>query len=211
MSVSPDSIRAATYAALVHARKACRACSGIVNPAACNDGAYDSDQIGPWSLWQGSLNAELMIVGQDWGDTRYFSSNRGCESARNPTNETLVKLLGSIGIHIGALHPDDSHTGRCFFTNAVLCLKQGGLQAKVKPERFMNCGSRFLRRTIDLIAPKAVVSLGEWAYRTILDAYDVPRIAFKSAVERARGIQFGGRYLILSDVPLRRSNTEYPS
>ena len=56
----------------------------------------------------------------------------------------------------------------------------------------MNCGSRFLRPTIDLIAPKAVVSLGEWAYRAIMEAYGVRRIAFKSAVERLDGFKLAG-------------------
>jgi DNA polymerase len=33
---------------------------------------YDNQgHIGPWTQWQGNLNAELMIVGQDWGGTEY--------------------------------------------------------------------------------------------------------------------------------------------
>lgn len=191
-SVSPDSARAAAYTALVRARKACRTCPALVNPAACDGGVYDSDQIGPWSLWQGNLNTELVIVGQDWGDTRYFLMSNGRGSAHNPTNETLAKLLRSIGIDITAPNSEDGRSGRCFFTNAVLCLKQGGLQAKVKPKWFMNCGSRFLRPTIDLIAPKAVVSLGEWAYRGIMAAYGVPLIAVRSAVERPDGFLLAG-------------------
>jgi hypothetical protein len=87
-------------------------------------------------LWQGNLNAELVIVGQDWGDTRYFLTNRGREAARNPTNEILVKLLRSIGIEIAAPGAGTSGGGRCFLTNAALRLKQGGLQAKVDPEWF---------------------------------------------------------------------------
>jgi uracil-DNA glycosylase len=68
-------------------------------------------------------------------------------------------------------------------TNAVLCLKHGGMQAKVRPEWFENCGSRFLRPTIDLIAPKVVVSLSESAYRAITAAYGVPPIPFRKAVD----------------------------
>ena len=191
--VSLDPTRVAAYAALVQARKACAVCTALMNPAACDGGVYDSDQIGPWSLWQGNLNAKLVVVGQDWGDTRYFFANRGREAARNPTNETLRKLLDSIGIEVAAPGAGTTGGARCFFTNAVLCLKQGGLQAKVDPEWFTSCGNRFLRPTIDLIAPKAVVSLGEWAYRAILAAYGVPRIAFKEAVERPDGFKLAGR------------------
>ena len=69
--------RFSAYAALVRARKSCRACTGLINPAACDGGTKDSDQIGPWSLWQGNLNADLVIVGQDSGDTRYFIRRGG--------------------------------------------------------------------------------------------------------------------------------------
>ncbi|MEO8593833.1 MAG: hypothetical protein ABI759_10975 [Candidatus Solibacter sp.] len=72
--------RSAPYAALVAARRSCRACAGLINPAACDGGNHDSEAIGPWSLWQGNLNARLVIVGQDWGDTGYFTANKGPRS-----------------------------------------------------------------------------------------------------------------------------------
>lgn len=185
--MQPPTARSEDYAALVRARQACRTCQGLINPAECGGGIHDSDQIGPWTLGQGNLRAELLVVGQDWGDTRYFTKNSGRESPRNPTNETLVKLLRSIGIEIAGPSPDDAGGGTVFFTNAVLCLKDGGLQAKVKPDWFKNCGARFLRRTIDLVAPKVVVALGDQAFKAIATAYELPRIKFREAVERSVG------------------------
>lgn len=85
-----------------------------------------------------------MIVGQDWGDTRYFTSNAGRDVERNPTNETLRRLLALIGIDIPAPTAADADGALVFMTNAVLCLKDGGMQAKVRPEWFANCGSGFL-------------------------------------------------------------------
>lgn len=178
---------------MVRRRQACHACPGLINPSDCERGIHDSDQIGPWSLWQGNLSADLLVVGQDWGDTRYFIKNKGRESPRNPTNETLMELLRSIGIAIGGPTPRDAGGGILFLTNAVLCLKGGGLQAKVKPQWFANCASRFLRPTIDLIAPKVVVTLGEQAYRAITAVYGVPRIPFKTAVERPEGFVLASR------------------
>ena len=172
---------------MVRARQACRACQGLINPAECDGGIHDSDQMGPWTLWQGNLRADLLVVGQDWGDTRYFAKNKGRESPGNPTNHTLVKLLRSIGIEIAGPAPCDAGGGTLFFTNAVLCLKDGGLQAKVKPEWFSNCAARFLRPTIDLIAPKIVVSLGERAFKAIAAIYGLPRVKFKESVERSAG------------------------
>jgi hypothetical protein len=113
-------VTTAAYAALVSDRKDCRACSGLVNPACCDGGTLDSDQIEPWSLWQGNLNADLVIVGQDWGDTRYFSDNGGREAPRNPTNEMLRRLLGSIGIDIAGPTAADACHRRNMVSQAVM-------------------------------------------------------------------------------------------
>jgi hypothetical protein len=81
-----------------------------------------------------------MIVGQDWGDVRYFTKNLGLEAPRNPTNETLRELISLLGIEVGP--PEDRRrSGVAFFTNAVLCLKDGGLQADVQSAWFANCSS----------------------------------------------------------------------
>ena len=100
--------RPAAHAALVRARRSCRACPGLINPADCDGGVHDSEHIGPWTLWQGNLRTDLLVVGQDWGDTRYFIANGGHDARRNPTNENLRGLLRSIGIEIPLPTPVDA-------------------------------------------------------------------------------------------------------
>ena len=63
--------------------------------------------------------------------------------------------------------------GTAFFTNAILCLKTGGLQGRVEPRWFESCGVRFLRRTIDTVSPRAVVGLGVHATTAICGAYEI--------------------------------------
>ena len=149
--------RLASYHVLVDKRKACGVCNGLTNPSACANGSYDSDHIGPWTLWQGKLDAELMIVVQDWGDRDYFVKNRGRDLADNPTNNTLHGLLASIGIDIEKPTLLDSGGGAIFLTNAVLCLKNGGMQGPTDSTWFANCGSRFLRPTIEISARKLLL------------------------------------------------------
>lgn len=86
------------YQDLVVRRKACRSCPGLTNPADCGGGRFDRDQLGPWTLWQGNLNADLVVVGQDWGNDTYFLSNSGRDIAGNPTNKTLRDLLSVAGV-----------------------------------------------------------------------------------------------------------------
>jgi DNA polymerase len=173
------------YAALVARRKACRACVGLTNPSALDAGVFDSDQIGPWSRWQGSLSAELMIVGQDWGDTRYFRKYQGWDYERNPTNLTLISLLESVGITIAA-PPSGADHPSVFLTNAVLCLKEDGLQGPVTPQWFANCSS-FLRRQVEIVGPKVLVSLGNKALQSVRGAFGLPPKTLAAAVRDLDG------------------------
>jgi len=159
------------YLDLVRERRECRRCSGLTNPSEVLGGSLDSQQIGPWSTWQGNLSSDLLVVGQDWGDVSYFENNEGRDSARNPTNDHLIALLSSIGISIG---PPGGGQGQhvVFFTNAILCLKSGGLQSRVEDEWFRNCAG-FLRRQIEIVAPRVVVTLGARAFRAVLSAFDL--------------------------------------
>ena len=134
------------------------------------------------------MEAALVVVGQDWGDVASFVRNEGFEEPGNPTNARLAELLALAGVPIVA--PTRlSRAGTVFFTNAILCLKSGGLQATVKQEWFSECGRRFLRPTIELVAPVAVVALGTHATRAVCDAFAItcPK-RFSAAVDDIDGI-----------------------
>jgi uracil-DNA glycosylase family 4 len=177
--------KTAEYAALVADRKVCHLCEGLRNPADVEDGSLDSDQIGPWSLWQGNLDATLMVVGQDWGDENYFVRNRGRDLTQNFTNRALVELLAIAGVVVESLgSPKLSHVA--FFTNAILCLKSGGLQGKVDVNWFYNCRV-FLRRQIEVVQPKVVLGLGAHAYQSILASFGLTTEDFRMEVEAMDG------------------------
>jgi uracil-DNA glycosylase family 4 len=199
------------YLKLVEKRKRCNECTiglqkneepGLLNPSQCSN---DSNHVGPWSRWQGNLDTEIMIVGQDWGDDQYFKDNNGFDKTRtksgspyeNPTNKTLRYLLQSIGINIEPCK-DYETEGDLFFTNAILCLKnKGRMQGPVKDEWFKNCGSLFLKPLIDIISPKVVITLGEKAYRAVCNLYDIDQKKnFKDAVNNYKGVPLVGSVLL---------------
>jgi DNA polymerase len=127
-----------------------------------------------------------MIVGQDWGDVRYFTKHQGVEGPGNPTNEALRELIGLLGIDVGP--PGDSRrSGVAFFTNAVLCLKDGGLQSKVRRKWFVNCAS-FLRQQVEIVSPKLVICLGERAYRSLAATFGFRAGEFRTAVDSPEGV-----------------------
>jgi DNA polymerase len=199
------------YAKLVGGRKQCRLCAGLRNPAEADLAAFDSDEIGPWSRLHGDLDADLMVIGQDWGDVRYYSSNRGLDDFRNPTMRTLERLLCGTGLDV-SLAAYDTGRRRVFLTNAILCLKEGGLQAQVEQQWFDNCGANFLRKQIEIIAPRVAVALGQKAYEAVLGAFGLDAGPFRRAVEDEAGTSLpnGSRLLAVYHCGQRILNTHRP-
>jgi len=89
------------YSELVEKRK--KYCfNGLLNPSQIKGGIYDNKTaLGPWSLWQGNLDAQILVIGQDWGDENYYITNKGNDDDKNPTNSSLIKLFQTLDIDIG--------------------------------------------------------------------------------------------------------------
>lgn len=80
-------------------------------------------------------------------------------------------MLTEIGIKIG--YPREKQEEKVFFTNAILCLKKGlNMQAPVSSAYFKNCATYFIRPLIEIINPKAVVTLGQLPYEAIRKAFN---------------------------------------
>ena len=183
------------YTELVNQRKTCKLCPELINPAIVCDGLYDRNHIGPWSCWQGNLASPIVVIGQDWGNPEVFERSKGlepfCSENDRGTNGVLVDLLGSIGIRIE--RPKGHETiGKLFFTNAIMCLKQGNLQAPVKKEWFELCGRAFIKPLIEVINPLVVISLGEMAYRALENTFSLNWMGFRHAVTTPTGIPLNG-------------------
>jgi uracil-DNA glycosylase family 4 len=185
------------YTELVAKRRECRLCEShdLTNPSACQNGAYDvSGHIGPWTQWQGNLNADLMVIAQDWGGVEYFIEHKGLEEDTNTTNRRTCDLLSSIGISIQL--PRQSRNSSLFFTNSVLCLRPGRLTGPIKSRWFTNCSTNFLRPQVELVNPKVVVTLGHMAYRALLKAYSLrPKPRMREAVQEIVRLP-GGNLLV---------------
>jgi DNA polymerase len=200
------------YRVLVEERRACQACIGldVVNLSDCRNDEFGSNNIGPWAEWQGSLDAELMIIGQEWGGTENYISQEGCDNDSDPANANLVDLLDSIGREIELPSQYQKKTTKLkqshFFTNAVLCLRRGkatssenggkGNGGKVPVKQcFRNCAFNFLKPQIDLVSPRVIVTLGYLAYWAVLNSFSIsgmkPEKSMKAALEHGM-VKLGG-------------------
>jgi DNA polymerase len=176
------------YDNLVLRRKKCRACEGLCNPGSKELRKFDSDRIGPWTRLHGDLNASLMVVGQDWGDVNYYLQNSGLDKLNNPTMKNLQLLLNHIGMDVCMTEYGNPDAG-LFLTNAVLCLKSGGMQAAIDPTWVTNCQNRFLKQQIEIVRPAVVVALGAKAFHASLQCFGFDKIQLSDAIVDKTGIE----------------------
>lgn len=171
---------------LVNKRKKCKECSqwGLKNQSQINGGKFDKEMIiGAWSLWQGSLDAKILVVGQDWGNEVSFIEQKGKPKDDNGlTNGKLIELFGSIGVPVNP--PGLEQNPDLFFTNAVLCLKQGGLTDKIRRKCYNNCYKLFLKELISIIEPQVIITLGKNAYQSVARIYGLKVEPFSVLVDR---------------------------
>jgi uracil-DNA glycosylase family 4 len=127
----------AQFTTLARAAAACIRC-----PAMCERAAVLSDLNGP-------VTAPVMFIGEAPG-------RKGADRTRIPfsgdqSGQNFDRFLASIGLKRTAI----------FITSAALCnpRTESGANRKPMPAEIGNC-SEFLRRTIELVDPRVIVTLG---------------------------------------------------
>lgn len=157
------------------ARLACEAAACVKCPGMCERAAVLSELNGP-------LDARVMFVGEAPG-------RKGADRTRVPfsgdqSGKNFDRFLASIGLR----------RSQIFITSAALCNPRAVSGANRRPtaREVTNC-SDFLRRTIALINPEVIVTLGGVA----LDALKLVHYHQFSLKEHAARInQWHGRWLV---------------
>lgn len=189
MHWSEDEIRArrAAYDCLVRKRKSCRRCPGLTNPSEVFSGALDTDEIGPWSHWQGNLFPDIVVVGQDFSDQGYFERELGRDNPMSETNIELKRRLNDLGYAVDCGDKGKRH--KLFFTNAVLCLKsrEHGMQGPLNKEYAPNCSRKFLLPLLSILKPPVIIVLGEIALNAVRDTCGLHRQSLRKAVAMDEG------------------------
>lgn len=171
------------YQELVLKRKKSRKCDafGFKNQSDFPD--FDTNEIGNFSTWANDLDADIVIVGQDYCNTEIFKRDHGkiqlgplddpeiLKQWDTATNFYLWKLLKSIGRDIGV--PKDGKTKKngIFLTNVVVDLKDGVMNASIPQKVYNYSGEDYLRPLVKIINPRMVIALGTGASRSLLNLY----------------------------------------
>ena len=147
--------------------------------------AEDCREINLWTYWQGigNYDANIMLVGQDWGfydpksgimqnirdinsglRTDYNFSQANPPGRVNPTDSNLCELFDSLGYDI------TKRCGDLFFTNFVLGYRSKGLSGNLKRE-WLFADAPYFFRLVNIIEPKVVICLGKDTFESVQYAY----------------------------------------
>lgn len=136
-----------------------------------------TQEINLWSYWQGSLDAKIILVGQDWGCpydktslptmTQIQKANNGDiydYLSENPsrTDHHLITLFSTALNKKITLPCND-----LFFTNFVLGYRPHGTSGNYQKE-WAEHDSAFFKELVEIIKPKVILCLGKATFRAVL-------------------------------------------
>lgn len=149
------------YEALCEEVRNCTTCMNInFAPHIENSNCFIHDElvngetyVNRWNLIQGSLDAEIMVIGQDYGcyDEKYFV-----------TDATLQKLFNDV-FEINIKEKNE----KLYFTNMANCYRKNKSTGAINTGCLALCTNKFMSRLINIISPKAIVVLGSEAFKAL--------------------------------------------
>lgn len=189
------SIKEKQYANLVRRISQCKKCEVLATHNGRNSGldnrAKDSGVINLWNCWQGSLDAKIIVIGQDYGNYPKIKENRKrcydietCISGkawslnedkiRISDWESAKKYWGATDANLWLLFHEvlgiDIAIKRdsLFFTNMACCYRKPKekISGSINSCWLPYCASYFMGELLDIIKPKAIIALG----KPVLDA-----------------------------------------
>ena len=118
-----------------------------------------------WNLWQGNLDADIMVIGQDFGQKEiaeefYQKQRSGQYSCA--TDIRLHKLFNEIfDINL----TDESNS--LFFTNMANCYRKNKTTGEIHSGWLPGCANKYMSRLIKIITPKVIIVLGKAAFEAM--------------------------------------------
>lgn len=174
------------YQDLITKRKAHKFQEGLRNPS---ESQYDGNYVDPWEQWQNDLDADIMVVGQEFSDFSTFQNIQGTVERFNdrfeyPSNKNLRAYLALIGYDPG--HPmAKDRANSLFITNTVMGLKDGSMSSNFKDKWMTESRNLFLRPLIELVDPKAIICVGSKPAQSVLRVFGLKPKALRDLIQES--------------------------
>jgi restriction system protein len=122
-----------------------------------HDGVYECDFVSPYTKTAGNVDADIMVMLQDWSSARSLEGPLDLDCVRYgltrtlPTNRRLAELLQSY-FQVGL--------GDVYATNLFPFIKAGGISSSIPVRDLVRAAQEFALPQIRIVQPKLVVCLG---------------------------------------------------
>ena len=149
-------------------------------------------EINLWTYWQNSLDAKIMLVGQDWGCPCDEASKTTMHRIRqvndggieqffpnlsgknvNPTDGNLKELFRVLGYDLKTKEPD------LFFTNFILGYRDHGTSGGFR-QQWVRDDAPYFKRLAEIIEPETIICLGKNTFEGVM-------FGLTGKTERVRG------------------------
>lgn len=175
------------YSKLVQKRKEYKFLdSSLTNPSAT---LFDTTEIEPWAQWQNNLDAQILLIGQEFSDLDTYVNTQGkverfSDKFEYPSNKNLHEFFQILGHDIG--HPTTpNYDAPIFFTNAVMGLKTPPMSANFKTSWLIESREHFLKPLIEIINPQIIITVGKMATASVLSIYSLKTSTLLDAVNKS--------------------------
>ena len=164
-----------------------------------HEGAYEADHVSPWSRSAHAIDAQVMIVAQDWAGHEYLSEPFRPYLATlgyDPALYTNINLQALLKKHLGMSFSET------FATNAFPFVKAGGMSAGIPSGDFRYAAETYLLPQIRIVAPRLVICLGAATYNSLRRAVGLEKATgidaiveseFRIGDTRVKGVAHTGR------------------
>jgi restriction system protein len=152
-------------------------------------GYYECCFVSPWSKSAHNIDAEIMLLGQDWSSSDSLSRSRDPkmrklgQSWNLPTNANLRAFLDQ------NLNLDFSDT---FATNVFPFIKKGPMNARIRIVDLLYCAREYALPQMEIVSPKMAICLGRSAFEAIQRLLGAERKPFTDACKPKHCINYRG-------------------
>lgn len=129
---------------------------------------YECDHVSPWTISACNVDAELMLIGQDWASAEVLNQPPNDERRRlgqdwsSRTNSNLRRYLDLLGLSFC-----DTYA-----TNVFTFIKGGRKSGRIPFNDLVRCAQVYTIPEIEIVAPRIAVCFGKKAFDAVRGAAD---------------------------------------
>ncbi len=134
-----------------------------------HNGFYECNHVSPWSKSACNVDAEVMIIGQDWASSNVLEREpdedrrRFGQDCSSCTNTNLREFLGYMGLQFR----------ETYATNVFPFIKWGAKDEDIPFRDLVSCAEIYTLPQIEIVSPRMAICLGQKAFNAVCRAAEL--------------------------------------